>query len=226
MVEAGENHPGRSSATIAAALFLSLVALAVQTASTDSFVAIADARFEEALYAFRNPFLLGFFGWITFFGNAVVVAGLTATALMALLSSKAYRVYAFGLAAAVAGAVTTGYVLKMLMARARPGGLIPAAIETSFSFPSGHATASLALFGFMTYLLCKMFPARKSFLLIASAILIGSVGFSRLYLGVHFPSDVLAGYLVGGLWLLGGIEIVRHLRRKEAICRQEASLRY
>lgn len=226
MVEAGETRPGRNSAAIAAVMFLTLVVLAIQAASADSFVSVADVRFEEALYAVRNSFLLGFFGWITFFGNAVVVAGLTATALMALLSSKAYRIYAFGLAAAVAGAATTGYILKMLVARARPGGLLPAAIETSFSFPSGHATVSLALFGFMTYLLCKMFPARKSLLLAAAALLIGSVGFSRLYLGVHFPSDVLAGYLVGGLWLIGGIETVRHLRRREAARRQEASLRY
>lgn len=226
MVEIGKTNPGRSSATIAAALFLTLVVFAIQAASADSFVSVADTRFEEALYALRNPFLLGFFGWITFFGNAVVVAGLTATALMALLSSKAFRIYAFGLAATVAGAATMGYILKMLVARARPGGLLPAAIETSFSFPSGHATASLALFGFMTYLLCKMFPAKKAFFLVASIILIGSVGFSRLYLGVHFPSDVLAGYLVGGLWLLGGIETVRYLRRREAVLRQKTSLQY
>lgn len=212
--------------TFAATLFLTLVVLAVLAASADSLVSVADTRFEEALFAVRNPFLLGFFGWITFFGDAVVTAGLTAAALVALLSSKAYRAYAFGLALAVTGGAVTGYILKALVARARPGGLLPAVVETSFSFPSGHATAALTLFGFMTYLLCKMFPARKALLLAASVILIGGVGFSRLYLGVHFPSDVLAGYLVGGLWLLGGIEIVRHLRRKEAVRRQEAFLRY
>lgn len=176
----------------------------------------ADLWFENLLFSVRTPFFLDVFTGITFFGNELTIAVIAGIVVLALLYFK-YRAYALGLMITLIGAGATGYALKVLVARPRPSGLIPSVIETSFSFPSGHATAAMALYGFLTYFLCTLFPGKKSLILSAALLLIGSVGFSRLYLGVHFPSDVLAGYILGGLWILIGSAIVKRVAREEPI---------
>lgn len=194
------------------ALFLLLMFLTAEVMTTHGFVIAADIWFENLLVSVRTPSLIYVCNWITLFGNAVVVVGVAGIALIFLWSSRATRAYAVGLAATLIGAAASDYIMKTIVERARPHGLIPNLIETSFSFPSGHATAAMALYGFLAYLLCTLFPAKTRIITTLAVVIIGSVGFSRLYLGLHFPSDVLAGYLLGGLWLLIGIEIVRRVR--------------
>lgn len=175
----------------------------------------ADLWFENLLLAARTPFLLHLFGRITLLGEVAVVIGITALVGIVLWTTRRYRAYAAGLVVTVIGAAATDYLLKMLVGRARPSGLIPSLIETSSSFPSWHATAAVALYGFLAYLLCALSPTKKPLIVTAAIALIGIIGFSRLYLGVHFPSDVLAGYLLGGLCLLIGIAITKRMRRAE-----------
>lgn len=175
----------------------------------------ADLWFENLLLAARTPFLLDLFDRVTQLGEATLALGITAIFIAVFWPMRRYRAYAAGLATTVISAAATGYAMKALVGRARPSGLIPSMIETSSSFPSGHATAAMALYGFLAYFLCALFPERKTMVLTAAAVLIGVIGFSRLYLGVHFPSDVLAGYLLGGLCLLLGIAITKKMRRTE-----------
>ena len=80
-------------------------------------------------------------------------------------------------------------------------------LEKSFSFPSGHATIAVAFYGFIIYFLIKNVKSwnRKINIFFTGFILIILIGFSRLYLGVHFVSDVWAGYLIGAIWLIIGI---------------------
>ena len=88
-------------------------------------------------------------------------------------------------------------------------------IENGFSFPSGHAALSLALYGFLTYLAWKNFPQRYRIILVAiAALLVGLIGLSRLYLGLHFVSDVLVGYAIGTILLAGGIFVSERLSRR------------
>lgn len=103
----------------------------------------------------------------------------------------------------------------MTFQRPRPTG-IGVYREVFFSFPSGHATISAALFGYFAYFLWRQVDTWKTRLniLFATGILIMVIGFSRLYLGVHFLSDVLGGYLLGSLWLIIGI-CIRELRPLE-----------
>lgn len=206
-------------------LFLLLLAFITAEVTTPySFAVIADLWFENLLLSVRTPLLINVFDWVTFLGNTIFVVGIATVAGAFLLYLKIYRSYAVGLASTLIMAATTLYSMKIIAARARPGGLIPSMIETSFSFPSGHATAAMALYGFMAYLLCTLFPTKKPMILAVAIMIIGSVGFSRLYLGVHFPSDIIAGYLLGGLCLLIGIEIARRLRDKETTELQEVPL--
>jgi len=98
---------------------------------------------------------------------------------------------------------------KVAFHRQRPSG-IAVFTETSFSFPSGHATIATALYGFLVYFLWRQTDSWRTKLNIffTGSVFILAIGFSRLYLGVHFLSDVLGGYLLGLLWLNIGICMV------------------
>jgi membrane-associated phospholipid phosphatase len=92
--------------------------------------------------------------------------------------------------------------IALTFARPRPL-LWPRLIqETSYGFPSGHALGSIVLYGFLAYLLVRRYPGQGRSIYGMAAGLIGAIGFSRLYLGVHYPTDILAGYAVGWLWLM------------------------
>ncbi len=177
----------------------------------------ADQWFEELLFSIRTPFFLDVFSGITFFGDEFTVAVIAGIVMLFFLYFTVYRVYALGLAITLIGAGVTGHIMKVIVERARPSDFISSVIETSFSFPSGHATIAMALYGFIAYFLCVLFPTKKPFILTVAVAIIGSIGFSRLYLGVHFPSDVLAGYALGGLWILIGITIAKRFARREII---------
>lgn len=85
----------------------------------------------------------------------------------------------------------------------------------SFSFPSGHATTAMVVFGTVAYLVARLEPTarQRRWTLAGAAALILLIGWSRVYMGVHYPSDVVAGYLAGLLWatlVVLAIEVVRH----------------
>lgn len=171
-----------------------------------------DLWFENFLVSVRTPFWADVFRGITFFGNTTTVIGIAVVVGIFLLRSKISRTYIAGLGITLIGAAGSVYVLKELIGRVRPDGLIPLLTETSFSFPSGHATMAMACYGFIAYFFCKLYPHSKQLILIGTALVVLSIGFSRLYLGVHFPTDVIAGYLVGGVWLWIGIQVTKKLR--------------
>lgn len=112
--------------------------------------------------------------------------------------------------------------LKQIIQRPRPD-IMPSVVETSYSFPSGHAMNSSVFYltiAFYTY----HFTRKKKLSLVVTGgaiVLLLLIGFSRVYLGVHYPSDVVAGYVVGVWWLTTAILIsksvsfVKHFREKE-----------
>lgn len=93
-------------------------------------------------------------------------------------------------------------VIKLLFKRERPD--LHRLIEIGgYSFPSGHATNAICMYGILTFILWRHIPSRigRFLLLSFSTFMILMIGISRIYLGVHYPSDVLAGYFAGGCWL-------------------------
>lgn len=105
-------------------------------------------------------------------------------------------------ALACLGALILNSGLKLFFAKSRPELWHRLIVETSFSFPSGHALGSLVLYGFFAYLAASKRPKLAYPLYSGASILIVLIGISRLYLGVHWPTDVIAGYGVGFLWLM------------------------
>jgi membrane-associated phospholipid phosphatase len=87
--------------------------------------------------------------------------------------------------------------------------------EKSFSFPSGHALGSMVLYGFIAYELATHYPRLSKVIYSFTVILIAAIGISRLYLGVHWPTDIIAGYGVGFLWLMICITMLKLQRLKQ-----------
>lgn len=102
------------------------------------------------------------------------------------------------------GAEALNLVLKLSFARARPELEHPFVNLHTYSFPSGHATVSTAVYGALALVLARRTPSWRTRILIAAAaaLVVGVIGFSRLYLGAHFLSDVLAGFDAGFTWLM------------------------
>ncbi len=178
----------------------------------DAIIAF-DLWFENLMLATRTPVLLDVMRAVTFFGNTTTVIAI-AVILSAYLviSRKSHWPYLAGIALALLGAFLSGSFLKTLVARARPDEFMRAVTETTFSFPSGHAIASVVLYGFIAFIFSRRYPEYRKAALVAAGITIVLIGFSRLYLGVHFPTDVLAGYLLGGAWLMLGVGAVRKIQ--------------
>lgn len=100
------------------------------------------------------------------------------------------------------GAAILNQGLKLVFARPRPLLWTRLITETSYSFPSGHALGALVLYGFWAYVLATRFPRSAKLIYAASVAIVGAIGLSRLYLGVHYPTDIFAGYAIGFLWLI------------------------
>ncbi len=163
-----------------------------------------DMRLANLAHAFWTPEMLWIFIHITALGDWRVV-GLVLLAALALLFLRRRFDLVIGLAVALAGNLASVVFLKWLFGRPRPE--LAYFIETSGSFPSGHAAISVAFFGMLFYIgwrLKWLGPVMAPMLAVSTAFLIG---LSRLYLIEHYLSDVLNGWLVGGFWLVIGIAI-------------------
>jgi undecaprenyl-diphosphatase len=104
----------------------------------------------------------------------------------------------------VAGGQALGTLLKNVIVRSRPSAtqaLIP--LPGSYAFPSGHALAAVLLYGVLAFLVARAAHTRvmRVGVVVAAVVIIGLVGLSRVYLGVHWPSDVVAAWILGGAWL-------------------------
>lgn len=114
----------------------------------------------------------------------------------------------------IGGALVLNECFKDFFHRARPVVAWSIGDEKTFSFPSGHSLFSLVLYGLIAYMILdrRARIARRSVVVGLAAGLVLGIGVSRIYLGMHFPTDVLAGYLTGGSWLSAVIYIDRRWR--------------
>jgi undecaprenyl-diphosphatase len=94
--------------------------------------------------------------------------------------------------------------LKLAFRRARPEPFFDTILPASYSFPSGHSLASFCFYGALAAIITVRIEKLwlKTLVWLAAAILISLIGISRIYLGVHYPSDVLAGFAVGLIWVI------------------------
>jgi undecaprenyl-diphosphatase len=150
--------------------------------------------------------------WLTHLGDPVVVTTATVVAA-ALLIVRGRRSAAIALLVSRAGAIVGSSGLKLLVDRPRPH-LVPALAHASgASFPSGHALGSAALWGTVALLVSRSVP-RAGAVAIATVVPV-LVAVTRVFLGVHYPSDVLAGLVIGWAVAVGAVLVARRAVRAE-----------
>ena len=147
------------------------------------------------------------FLWVTELGASptFVAIGLVSTAFL-LIEKRLHYVPALWIT--LLGSQATTWIGKFAIDRTRPE-FLEIAKAYSPSFPSGHSTAAMAVYGFLAYLAVRRIASRRvRFEVIYwTGVLVALIGFSRIYLRVHFLSDVLSGFLVGAFWLLVGVAV-------------------
>lgn len=148
-----------------------------------------------------SPVLTSFMLFITFLGSSWALLTVI-TVATGLMWREKKRWEALFLVIALGGGVLFNLVLKWSYHRERPT-IMRLVEEKGFSFPSGHSMASFILYGMLGILLYLFVVSRaaKVAIVVIAVTLILLIGTSRIYLGVHYPSDVLAGYAAGGAWL-------------------------
>ncbi len=176
-----------------------------ETSSFDEAVALAIHRLDSA------PMDIAMRAF-TFMGSAFAVISLAAVVVVWAIRRKDYRA-AVVLVVVLITNEMLNVVLKRMFGRARP--TLFQEIDTlhSYSFPSGHSMAAVAAYGMMGIVVSRLAPVSKRRLAISLSALIFLIGLSRIFLGVHWPTDVLAGFAAGGFLLLAGAVTLEGLPR-------------
>lgn len=200
-----------------------LIGLLMAALSLWGFHQIADEVLEKETQAIDTQILLTIHQWhtptldrimiiLTDVGRPTVL--LIASLLLAIpLLRLRRRAETMTIALAAIGGVILNTLLKNWFTRTRPA-LWPRIVDVKYySFPSGHAMMSMIIYGILGYLLAVHFPRWRVLIGSVTVLLIATIGFSRLYLGVHWPTDVVAGYAAGLVWLITcilSLEVWKH----------------
>jgi undecaprenyl-diphosphatase len=155
---------------------------------------------------------------VTSLGSTIVL-GIILFAVVGYLLLDRKRAAAWLMLGAVLGGVALNSSLKFVFARPRPDFVIPAVQVFTASFPSGHAALSAITYLTLGAILARTHPAARIriYLMSVAALVTGLVGLSRVYLGVHYPTDVLAGWCVGAAWAMGCWALMTWLQRRGGI---------
>lgn len=215
-------------ATIAIAGTAAFVQLAshVQSGATQTF----DENVMRWMGAHRIEWIERSLLEITALGTGLVVMMIVVISALFLIATQ-HRFSAFLLLVASAGGIVLNAVLKSSFDRPRPQLFEWLTVPSSSSFPSGHAMSSAIVYFTVAYLIARLEKRRwmRAMTIISSLLLVLLISVSRLYLGVHYPSDVLAGMIIGLAWAgfcLAGLEAVRvfGLRFRPRVLEQEEDL--
>ncbi|MDC0833429.1 Membrane-associated phospholipid phosphatase [Geitlerinema sp. FC II] len=189
--------------------------LAIAMLSLWAFAEIAEDLLENEAQTFDRTVLLAIGQWRTPFLDRVAVAVTTLgdPSILTAIASGFVLVWLFqrhwkralSLAIALLGVSGLNLLLKHLFARSRPQLWERVVDVRYYSFPSGHAMVSLVLYGLLGYALARQFPRWRVGIAGGTIAIIVAIGLTRLYLGVHWPTDVIAGFAAGLVWSIACI---------------------
>jgi undecaprenyl-diphosphatase len=207
--------------------------LAVLAGGAWGFIEFAGALGDGAAARFDEGVLLAFRGGadpagsrriesavrdVTALGSLSVLTFLTLAVVLYFALDGRPRTSLYVVVAVAGGAALT-FALKFLFDRPRPSLIAPEALPGDPSFPSGHAAVSAVVYLTLGLLLAQAVPKRrlKAYVVALAVALTLAVGASRVYLGVHWPTDVLAGWALGGAWALLCWRVERRLQRRGVV---------
>jgi undecaprenyl-diphosphatase len=167
-----------------------------------SKIEASDDSIISFIQGFESPGLTAIMKGFTFIGSTPSVAVISLFSLFFLYKVLKHRTELILFIAIIVGSPILNELLKLLFHRARPDFHRLIKIN-GYSFPSGHAMSAFAVYGVLSFLLWRHIPTRwgRTLLIVTSIIMILTIGISRIYLGVHYPSDVIGGYFASGCWL-------------------------
>jgi undecaprenyl-diphosphatase len=204
MITAGER---RTTWRVVVWVTCLLVATAGLLQLTDNVVdhdglTAVDLPWHEWAVTHRSPAWTGIMNAVSFVGSTAMLTAYAAGAV-GWLAVRRQRAHAVLVTMTTFGAAVLVPLLKHVFTRERPPIADRLTVETSWSYPSGHSLGSTAVLGVLAVVVASRLARRMFRVLtcVAAALLVVTIGVSRVYLGVHWPSDVLAGWLAGGLWL-------------------------
>ncbi len=186
-----------------------------------------DLRVSNALQSLRVPGLFTFMRAVSFIGDTWHPYALAALTMIVLFAFR-FRTEAAGLLLSTAGSAILNTLVKTLIARPRPAEELVTVFRSlkSQSFPSGHVTFYVTYFGFLFFAAYALLPRGSRLRRVALVLLalpVSLVGLSRVYLGEHWPSDTLGGYLFSGLWLAFSLDIYRRWKQRATFHASEAN---
>jgi len=193
--------------TIGALVFFSALAFAVLSGRTEEF----DNQIRWAVHARASAGLTAFFSFLTQFGETGVLAVFSAAATVLLFALRRRR-DSFVFAVSMLGGLVVDLSLKLAFHRDRPSAsFFGAHLPSSSSFPSGHAFFSACYFGTLAMLLSPRLRSLlgKLAIWLAAGALALAIGFSRIYLGVHYATDVVGGFTAGAVWITAAVPFLR-----------------
>jgi len=160
-----------------------------------------DAYVRTAVHQLATPELTRLMRVFSFLGSVAAIAALGLVAICVCFYFRRTGT-AILLVITMLGAASLGVALKHAFHRLRPVAYF-GDTPSSYSFPSGHALGSLCFYGILAVILAARVRGRVAQfgIWITAVLLIGLIGISRIYLGVHYPSDVVAGYCAGAIWV-------------------------
>jgi membrane protein DedA with SNARE-associated domain/membrane-associated phospholipid phosphatase len=176
-----------------------------------------DLTVADLLHRHGTPLLIQLAKIVSFLGSPGFVAVWSLVVCVVLLKQR-QRVLLVGWIGALAGGGLLDLGLKLAFRRPRPTWEAPYLVEHGWSFPSGHAMGSLVAYGMLAYVLVLHLHSRAARMAViaGAVVLVLAIGFTRLFLGVHFFSDVITGYAGGTVWLavcVSGLEVIRRKGR-------------
>lgn len=183
----------------------------------DDVVAV-DSPVTHWLVEHRVPWLTWVMLAVTQLGSAWFVITLVAIVTLVLVGRRSSRSLMLIVPLSAAGASLLVTVVKLLIARPRPTIGDVVAVANGFSFPSGHSAQAVATYAALAWVVTRGLFRRgaRTAVWLAAGVIVLLIGFSRLYLGVHWLSDVIGGYTIGACWLVVVVTSVvatQHVRR-------------
>ncbi len=192
---------------------VSLVGVLVRTVGATDGTNAMDAHFLDWMLDRRSAALTPFVRSVTTLGGSLVLVALTAVAVLVLGAARRVRLAGY-LATVVVGASVLSSTAKAIVGRPRPPVGVRLAGAGGSAFPSGHATQAAATYIALVIVVGVVVgsPAVRAVLGFVFVTIVVGVGLSRLYLGVHWGSDVVVGWVAGTAWALGAAHSFRPLR--------------
>lgn len=162
-----------------------------------------DTAIRETVHSWASPGLTWLMMGVTRLGTTRFLAAVTIAVWWALFRIGHWRA-AVLLAVSTLGMMALSESLKVEYHRVRPPAYFGYDEPTNYSYPSGHSDTSISFYGLLAWIVTRHIQsrARRRAVWLASAVLVLAIGFSRVYLGVHYPTDVLGGYALGLAWTI------------------------